>query len=321
MALLPVIVDAMSRQGAGNMALELVSADGAQLPAFEAGAHVDLHLPGGLVRQYSIASTPADLSRYVLCVRRQAASRGGSACVHERLRVGDTLAISTPRNLFALQPGAHHVLVAGGIGVTPLLAMAQQLHARGASFELHYYTRSRSEVAFERLLQERLGPQHVQVHCGDEGRHARQHLPAALQAGGADHQLYLCGPAAFMEHIAAAARAHGWAAERIHSEAFAPPAAIVQGDGDDAGFEVELASSGQVFAIPPDRTIAAVLQEAGVALSLSCEMGMCGACLTDVVNGIPDHRDSVQSAQEKRSNRQMTLCCSRSHSARLVLAL
>lgn len=318
---LKVTVDAMSRQGAGNMAVELVSASGAPLPAFEAGAHVDLHLPGGLVRQYSIASTPADRSRYVLCVRREPASRGGSACVHERLRVGDTLTISAPRNLFALQPGAHHVLVAGGIGITPLLAMAHQLVERGDSFELHYYTRSRSEVAFERLLQERLGPQRVHVHCGDEGRDARQHLPEALKTGAAGHQLYLCGPAAFMAHVGAAAREHGWPADHIHSEAFAPPAAIVQDAADETGFEVELASSGRVFAVPPGRTIAAVLAEAGVAISLSCELGMCGACLTEVVEGIPDHRDSVQSEAEKLSNRQMTLCCSRSRSARLTLAL
>ncbi len=322
MSTLDVIVDAMSRQGAGNLAVELVSADGAALPAFEAGAHVDVHLPGGLIRQYSIASAPADTSRYVLCVRREPASRGGSASVHERLRVGDALKISLPRNLFALRDGEHHVLVAGGIGITPLLAMAQQLHAAGASFELHYYARTLGEIAFRPLLTAGLGAGAVHLHCADEGRDARAFLPEALSQGGQGRQLYLCGPAVFMDHVSAAAQASGWPVDHIHSEAFAPVvAAVADGAAAEQSFEVELASSGQVFTVAPGRSIASVLGEAGVAVSLSCEMGMCGACLTDVVDGIPDHRDTVQSDQEKAGNAQMTLCCSRSHSPRLTLGL
>jgi vanillate O-demethylase ferredoxin subunit len=321
MPLLEVQVDAMSAQGAGNLALELVRADGGALPAFEAGAHVDVHLPNGLVRQYSIASAPAQTARYVLCVRRETASRGGSAFVHERLRVGDRLRISPPRNLFALRDGRHHVLVAGGIGITPLMAMAHDLRAAGCSFELHYYARSLGEIAFRRLLQAGLGQGAVHLHCADEGRDARQLLPDVLAHGDAAHHLYLCGPVAFMDHISAAAQARGWPADNIHSEAFAPVVVTAEAAAGEVGFEVQLASSGQVFAIAPGRTIAAVLAEAGVPISLSCEMGMCGACLTDVVEGIPDHRDTVQSEQEKTSNRQMTLCCSRSHSPRLTLAL
>ncbi|SEK96510.1 vanillate O-demethylase ferredoxin subunit [Pseudoxanthomonas sp. GM95] len=321
MQTIEVVIDAMSRQGAGNLAMELVRADGAALPAFEAGAHVDVHLPGGLIRQYSIASTPADTARYVLCVRREAASRGGSSSVHERLRVGQALTISAPRNLFALQPGSHHVLVAGGIGITPLLAMAHQLQAQGASFELHYYVRSRSEIAFLRQLHGEFGDR-VHLHSAEEGRDARQVLPEALEGGADEHQLYLCGPAAFMAHITEAAMARGWDAARIHDEAFAPVKPLASADaGDEATFEVEVASTGQVFTIAPDRTIAAVLGEAGIALSLSCEMGICGACLTDVVDGIPDHRDTVQSDVEKASNKQVTVCCSRSCSPRLTLAL
>jgi len=322
METLEVVIDAMSRQGAGNVAVELMRADGAALPAFEAGAHVDVHLPGGLIRQYSIASPPADRSRYVLCVRREPASRGGSASVHERLRVGQALTISTPRNLFALRPGGHHVLVAGGIGITPLLAMGHQLLAAGSSFELHYYVRSRQEIAFLRQLQGELG-ERVHLHSAEEGRDARQVLPGALDGAGNDHQLYLCGPAAFMDHITAAAQARGWDAARIHSEAFAPVVPVPSADAaaQDAAFEVQLASSGQVYRVPADRTIAQVLGEAGVPLSLSCEMGICGACLTDVVEGMPDHRDSVQSETEKAGNRQITVCCSRSRSPRLTLAL
>ncbi|WDS36646.1 PDR/VanB family oxidoreductase [Pseudoxanthomonas sp.] len=320
--LLDVQVDAMSAQGAGNLALELVSTNGDPLPAFAAGAHVDVHLPNGLVRQYSIASTPADRLRYLLCVRRGAASRGGSAFVHERLRVGDRLRISAPRNLFALREGRHHVLVAGGIGITPLMAMAHRLRADGCSFELHYYARSLDEVAFRRQLQAGLGQGAVHLHCADQGRDARQVLPEVLANGHPAHHLYLCGPAAFMAHLSSAALARGWPADNIHSEAFAPVAAAsADADAGETGFEVALASSGQVFTVAPGRSIASVLSECGVDISLSCEMGMCGACLTDVVDGIPDHRDTVQSEQEKLSNRQMTLCCSRSHSPRLTLAL
>lgn len=320
--LLDVQVDAMSAQGAGNLALELVSTEGGELPAFEAGAHVDVHLPNGLVRQYSIASTPADRLRYLLCVRREPDSRGGSAFVHERLRVGDRLRISAPRNLFALREGRHHVLVAGGIGITPLMAMAHRLRADGCSFELHYYARSLGEIAFRRQLQAGLGQGAVHLHCADQGHDARQVLPEVLANGHPSHHLYLCGPTAFMDHLSLAAQARGWPASNIHSEAFAPvmlqPNDVATGE---IGFEVALASSGQVFTVAPGRTIAAVLCEAGVEVSLSCEMGICGACLTDVLDGIPDHRDTVQSDQEKAGNGQMTLCCSRSLSPRLTLAL
>lgn len=322
MPLLEVVVDAMSLQGQGNVALELAAADAAPLPPFAAGAHVDLHLPNGLVRQYSIASAPDELGRYLLCVRREPASRGGSAYVHERLRVGDRLRISAPRNLFALQPARHHLLLAGGIGITPLLSMAQRLDREGLGFELHYYVQQRAQIAFAQRLATGFANGEVRLHCADEGRDARSWLPPGIETAGGDRQLYLCGPGAFMAHVAGHALAHGWDAGRIHREAFAPAVAATApaGSGEEA-FEVELASTGQVFAVPPGRSIAAVLGEAGVALSLSCEMGICGACLTDVLAGEPDHRDSVQSEQEKAGNRQMTVCCSRSRSPRLTLGL
>ena len=320
-ATIPVVVDALMAQGRGNLAVRLVDPDQGLLPAFEAGAHVDLHLGNGLVRQYSIASPSHEQDHYLLCIRKEAASRGGSAFVHERLRVGDPMRISAPRNLFSLGAAEHSVLVAGGIGITPILSMAESLDSSAASFELHYYVRERREAAFARRLAAGFRHGQVQLHCSAEGDSSRLCLPSALAAPADSRRLYLCGPAGFMEHVASQAQAAGWNPDRIHQEAFAPPA-VVASSAENQAFEVELASSGQVFSIPPDRSIAAVLVDAGINVPLSCEMGICGSCLTRVLQGSVDHRDSVQSEQEKSaSQQQITLCCSRSHSARLTLDL
>ncbi|THT99050.1 oxidoreductase [Lampropedia puyangensis] len=314
-------------QGQGNLAVRLVPSDAqATLPAFEAGSHVDVHLPTGLVRQYSIASAPHETAFYTLCVRHESASRGGSRYIHERLRVGDTLRIGTPRNLFALQPAPHSVLMAGGIGITPLLAMAHTLERHAQSFELHYYARERRQVAFARQWLKGFVHGTVQVHCSEEGQSIRTQLPARLHAVDTTTHLYICGPHGFMQHITAQATALGWPSAQLHQEAFAPPAsaqaAPTTSAQTDAAFEVELASTGSIFVIPVGQSIAAVLQDQGVEVSLSCEMGICGACLTPVHAGKPDHRDTVQTEAEKCGTSQhVALCCSRSHSPRLVLGL
>lgn len=319
-ALIDVLVDGLSAQGAGNLGLRLVRADGGALPGFSAGAHVDLHLPNGLVRQYSIASGQDRLDRYVLCVRREAASRGGSAWLHGQVRLGQALRISAPRNLFALQPASGYLLLAGGIGITPLLSMAQALDRQGTGFELHYYVQEPAHAAFGRRLRAGFAHGQVHLHAASEGGDARTALPAALQAPDPQARVYLCGPYAFMEHVTSAALASGWDASRIHREAFAAPPAPPTA-ADQAGFEVQIASTGQLVHVAGDCSIAQALSAAGVPVSLSCEMGMCGACLTGVLAGEPDHRDSVLNAAEHAANDQMTVCCSRSRSPRLVLDL
>ncbi|QOL13192.1 PDR/VanB family oxidoreductase [Dickeya dianthicola] len=319
---LTVIVDALSRQGEGNVALRLVATDEQPLPAFEAGAHVDVHLPGGAVRPYSLAGDPADRSHYLLCVRHDAASRGGSRYVHTALRVGQTLAISPPRNAFTLAPACGYLLLAGGIGITPLLAMAHALDQTGQPFELHYFVRRRRELAFrERLSQ---GFRHGRCHiwCADEGHSPRRRLPGSLYDGAEGRRLYLCGPAGFMAHVTNEALAHQWPSSAIHCEAFCAPAQAQPDNADEQAFTVELASCGRTFTVPPEKTIAGVLLEHDVAVPLSCEMGICGACLTPVRDGMPDHRDSVQSEAEKSApQQQIALCCSRSRSAHLVIEL
>jgi len=316
MSRLKVKVQQRSEQGTANVGIRLVAVDGALLPDFEAGAHVDIFLPGGLVRQYSIASSPAQPDHYQLCIKLEPASRGGSEFIHRQLREGDELEISAPRNLFALQEGQHHVLIAAGIGITPLLSMAEALHCRGRSFALHYYTRTAADVAFGERLRGHFAGAAVHFHHSSDGRSPREYLPAELAVPQPGTQLYLCGPSAFMSHLVERATAMGWAPEVIHREAFgATP--LTEGEA----FEVQLNSTGAVYNVPASHSIAQVLMEAGVEVPLSCEQGICGACVTGVLEGQPLHLDSVLSDGEQAGNRLMTVCCSRSRSARLVLDL
>ncbi|WP_321813423.1 MULTISPECIES: PDR/VanB family oxidoreductase [unclassified Paraburkholderia] len=320
MQTIPVIVDALSAQGRGNLAVRLVAADGGALPPFDAGAHIDVHLARGLIRQYSIASAAHERDHYVLCVKREAASRGGSAYVHERLRVGDRLDVSLPRNLFGLQSGQRHLLIAGGIGITPLLSMAESLEQSGTPFELHYYVREPIDAAFKARWRAGFTQGSVHIHSSSEGESARDALPAALHSSADGAQLYVCGPEGFMRHITQTARTSGWQDCAIHQEAFGASALPASADG--ASFQVVLASSGQVFNIAQERSIASVLLEGGVNVPLSCEMGICGACLTPVVEGVVDHRDTVQSDTEKcAANQQIALCCSRAHTPSIVIDL
>lgn len=315
MALLQVLVTDIAEQGEGNRALTLIPLLG-ELPPFEAGAHVDVHLPGGVVRQYSIASSPAETGHYLLCVKLAPASRGGSRHIHAQFVAGQRLWISEPRNHFPLQADGPHLLLAAGIGITPLLSMAQALDARGAAFVLHHYVRDRTQAAFAGRLAQGFVHGRVQVHADAEGESPLSHVPDELaQPRG---HLYLCGPGGFMDHFAALAEGAGWPAGNIHSERF-DPVELVR--ADDAPFEVELASSGEVIEVPAGRSIAQALGEAGIPVEVSCEQGMCGACVTGVLAGVPDHRDCVLGAAEHAANDRMTLCCSRSRSPRLVLAL
>lgn len=316
MALLQVVVTDIAEQGEGNRALTLAPLLG-ELPPFEAGAHVDVHLPGGVVRQYSIASAPDERDRhYVLCVKLAPASRGGSRHIHEQLVAGQRLWISLPRNHFPLQADGPHLLLAAGIGITPLLSMAQALDARGEAFVLHHYVRERAQAAFAGRLAQGFAHGRVQVHADAEGESPLTHVPGELaQPRG---HLYLCGPGGFMDHFAALAGRAGWPVQNIHSERF-DPVELVR--ADDAPFEVELASSGEVVEVPAGQSIAQALGEAGIPVEVSCEQGMCGACVTGVLAGVPDHRDCVLGAAEHAANDRMTLCCSRSRSPRLVLAL
>jgi vanillate O-demethylase ferredoxin subunit len=303
----------------GIISLELVRADAGALPAFRPGAHVDLHVPGAGVRQYSLCNPATETHRYQIAVLLDLASRGGSRAIHDQLNQGDTVRISVPRNHFLLHEDAGHtLLLAGGIGITPLLCMTEQLARQRRSFVLHYCSRSQGRTAFYEAL--RSGPfaHKVRFHLDDGAPGQQLELERELAACPPDTHLYVCGPKGFMNAVLGQARESGWPESHIHFEYFG--AEVIQKPEEEA-FEVELASSGKVIRVAPAQSIAAALSAAGIEVTLSCEQGVCGTCLTRVVSGTPDHRDMYLSLAEQEQNDQMLVCCSRSKSARLVLDL
>jgi len=298
--------------------LTLEPAAGGALPPVEAGAHVELHLPGGLVRPYSLCNAPGETHRYVLGVLREPQSRGGSVAVHDLLQVGQVLTVGAPKNNFALQPTpAHKLLLAGGIGITPILGMARQLAAQGRSFAVHYAGRSRARMAFLAALADRQLANHTQLHVDDET--GPMDMAAVLAAQPAGSELYVCGPAGFIDAALAAARQRGWPEPRLHRELFT--AAPREVNGEDQPFDLELEGSGQVIHVPTGCTAAQALQAAGVPLLTSCEQGVCGTCLTRVVAGEPEHRDQYLTPEEQAANDQFLPCCSRARTGRLVIAI
>ncbi|AAK24365.1 PDR/VanB family oxidoreductase [Caulobacter vibrioides] len=316
--MIKVRVASRARAAEGIAQLDLVCAEGRDLPAFEAGAHIDLFLGNGLTRQYSLCSDPAERSFYRIAVLRELTSRGGSAYVHEALTEGATLEISPPRNLFALDETAEeHLLFAGGVGVTPILAMAKRLSALGRAFTFHYCARDRSRAAFLNELSTAPFTSAVRLSF-DAEPDTRLDLDVALARPKPGRRLYVCGPGGFMTHVIDGALARGWSGDQIRKEHFA---AAPLSAGQDQPFELVIASSGQIVTVAADQTAAQALEAAGVFVPVSCEQGVCGTCLTRVIDGQPDHRDAFQTDEERAANDQFTPCCSRARSPRLVLDL
>lgn len=288
------------------------------LPPFEAGAHIDVFPLPGFCRQYSLVNDPADHGRYVIGVKREQNGRGGSSAMHAQLCEGSRLTIGRPRNNFALRPNSgRSLLLAGGIGVTPLLSMAQALAARGADFELHYFARSNRELAFRDLITSSSWADRVLYHFGLVPPLLNDVLDEILQAPGEDDLVYLCGPNPFMDVVRAAAERAGWPSDALILEHFsAEPPKLVPTEGE---FVVRLAKRGMELVVPSDKPIIDVLREAGVEIKTSCEQGVCGTCLTAVLEGEPEHNDLYLSDEERESNQLMTPCVSRAKSKLLVL--
>jgi vanillate O-demethylase ferredoxin subunit len=306
------------REAEGICGFELVALDGAALPAFSAGAHIDVYLPGGLTRQYSLCNDPQETNRYCLGVLRDPASRGGSEAMHA-LAEGSELDISAPKNHFPLAADAQRsLLLAGGIGITPILAMAQQLAASRAPFDMHYCTRSQERTAFVERIRSSAFARDVHFHFDDGGGAQQLSLPDLLAEPQPGVHLYVCGPKGFMDAVLGTARASGWPEDQLHYEFFS---AQVVHSANDASFDVRLASSGKVIHIAADQTVIQALALAGVEVPYSCEQGVCGTCLTRVIEGVPDHKDLYLTPEEQAANDQFTPCCSRSKSAVLVLDL
>ena len=314
--MIDVVVVSRNNEAQGICTYELASADGSALPAFSAGSHIDVHLPGGLIRQYSLCNHPDEQHRYLIGVLRDPASRGGSQSLHEQIKSGDSLRISEPRNLFPLAHEARRsLLFAGGIGITPILCMAERLAHSGADFELHYCARSSERAAFVERLRNSPFADRVFMHF-DEQPETALNAALVLASPQPGTHLYVCGPGGFMQHVLDSARAQGWQEHALHREYFA--AAPVD-SSNDGSFSVKVGSTGQVFDIPADKTVVQVLESHGIDIPMSCEQGVCGTCLTRVLEGVPDHRDMYLTEDEQACNDQFTPCCSRSKSPLLVL--
>jgi vanillate O-demethylase ferredoxin subunit len=310
-------VRAIRLQAERTHAFELARPDGALLPPVLAGAHVDVQLPGGLLRSYSLAGDPQDRTHWLLGVLRELDGRGGSHALHERVRVGDLLPVSAPRNAFALAPEARHsVLLGGGIGITPLKAMAHVLAAQGASFELHHCARSPQHAAFATELDAAVPAAQLHRHF-DGGDPARGLDIAALLASPAPGtHLYYCGPGGFMQACADASR--HWPAGSVHFEHFKPP--VCAAPAAPAGsFEVLLARRGIRLQVLPEQTIVRAIELAGLRVPTSCLAGLCGSCKTGYLQGEVEHLDYILSDEEHQHC--MTLCVSRARSPLLVLDL
>ena len=298
---------------------ELVRADGGALPPFTPGSHIDVHIGRGLVRQYSLCNRPDQTGSYLIAVKKEPESRGGSRAMHERMKEGSELAISNPRSNFALVAGAgRHLLVAGGIGITPLLSMARHLLAAGASFELQYFSRSIQHAAFHDLLSAPEFRGKVAFHYALEPEAVRAYLRKLLWRRTDGSHLYLCGPRPFMDLVETTAAAT-WPPDAVHLEYFTADPASLAGPRDT--FKVRLARAGGEYAVPADQSIVQALAANGVIVETSCEQGVCGTCLTGVLQGTPDHRDVFLTDAEKKAGDKIMPCVSRAMSDTLVLDL
>ncbi|SIO72481.1 vanillate O-demethylase ferredoxin subunit [Burkholderia sp. GAS332] len=301
--------------------LELAPEPGTQLPPFTAGSHVDLHISQRdasrtVVRQYSLCNAPGETQTYVLGIKLEPESRGGSLGVHRDVQEGDRLFISAPRNNFSLHDTAGpSILFGAGIGITPLLAMAQSMEYRERCFELHYFTRSLEFVAFRERLERAETGGRVHFHYGLTPEGTEAAVRAALTTLPPDAHVYSCGPTPFMEMVGVQARRR-ISPQNVHFEYFQAPVELSAGG---EAFEVVAARSGVSCMVPADKTIVQALYERGVVIDVSCEQGVCGTCVTRVLSGEPDHRDVYLSDTEKQACDQMTPCCSRAKGERLVL--
>lgn len=295
--------------------VEFRAPDGAALPAYQPGAHIDLTLPNGLSRSYSIKGAPEAADRYVVGVGLDAKSRGGSSFVHRTLRVGDMLPVAAPANHFPLVEEAPlTVLIAGGIGVTPLVCMARRLSERGAACIFNYAVRSADRAAF---LDELRGLNiELRLHVDAEAGGPLD-VAGALAGHPEGTHVYCCGPSGMMQSFEAATA--DWPEDNVHVEYFTPKVQEETDAGADGPFEVECRRSGKVVQVAEGQPVSAALIAAGIAVETSCEDGICGTCETRVLEGTPDHRDSVLTKKEREANRTMMVCVSRCKGGRLVL--
>lgn len=317
--LIEVEIKAVIREAEGINSYDLRPRLGRKpLPAFTAGAHVDVHLPNGQVRSYSLSNPDTEKHRYVITVANDPNSRGGSRYMHETLKAGDAFSISPPRNNFPLDEAAEHSLfIAGGIGVTPLWCMAQRLQSLGRSWQLIYCARTRRQAAFVDMLTDLKEKVKMNLHFNFDGEPGGQMLDIArvIAATPPGTHVYCCGPPPMLAAFEAAT-AH-LPPELVHVEYFSPKEA----PSVEGGFQVTLQRSGRQFFVEPGKTILDMVVEAGIDIPFSCMEGTCGECETRVISGLPDHRDSCLTPREREANDKMMICCSGAKTDSLVLDL
>ena len=311
-------VDRIIQEADGIRTFEFVDPQRGSLPPFTAGAHIDVHLPDGHLRQYSLCNDPSETHRYVVAVLRDANGRGGSAAMHDKVHESDAVVVSVPRNHFPLHEEAErHLLIAGGIGITPMLAMAQRLSAIGADYRLHYCARSPERTAFKTRLADEPFARHTSIHYDGGNPSDGLDLRALLAQPEPGTNVYCCGPTGLLRALKDAT-AH-WPDGTVHFEFFANDHSATSTVGE--GFEVVIASTGAVYPVHNHQSILQVLLEHGHDIDHSCDEGVCGTCIVGVLDGEPDHRDLVLEEAEKKANTLITVCCSRARSARLTLDL
>lgn len=317
MSELNLLVKSIRMEAQGINSFELVDPEGKDLPSFEAGAHVDVNLPGGIVRSYSLAGNPTDKARWVLGVLKEPKSKGGSIAMHEKVRVGEVIKLGAVRNLFPLEKDAKHsILIAGGIGITPLKSMAHKLASEGKSFELHYCARTSQNIAFADELKVIVPEGKLYIHL-DQGDPAKGlNIKALLENPQPGTHLYFCGPGGFMK--ACEESSSHWPKGAVHSEHFKAPEPV-QNSTPDGAFEVHLARSGVTIQVPQDQTIVRAIELTGRRVPTSCLSGLCGACKVEYLDGEVDHRDFILSDEEKQ--KCLTVCVSRAKSKSLSLDL
>jgi len=318
-ALLSATVSEIIQETPDVKVIVLVPSAGLRLPAYAPGAHIDVATPCGLIRQYSLCALYEDGTSYRIAIKLVEESRGGSRDMHNHLAVGDSLLISSPRNNFGIQKGAHHVLIAGGIGITPLFAMMQHLEATSQSYELHYFARHESQVCFRAEIMRPEVASKVRLHLGVSPNAMPQVLEGIIGMPGLGHQIYFCGPAAMMGLIEQCAGKRQWPQDALHREYFTP--AKQTDEASKGSFNVKLNSTQQTFHIAADKSILQVLRENGLNPVSSCEQGTCGTCICKVLDGAPDHRDHFLSEFQKKSGKKIAICVSRSNSELLTLDL
>jgi ferredoxin-NADP reductase len=294
--------------------LELRDPRGVQLPAWTPGAHIALGLPGGMVRQYSLCGDPADRCTWRIAVLGEHAGRGGSAYVHGELHPAAQVDVRGPRNHFPLVTAPRYLLIAGGIGITPILPMVATVAGSGAEWELHYGGRNRRSMAFLDLIEATPGERVITYPLDEVGLIDLDRIVAAPRP---DTLVYCCGPESLL--TAVEQRCASWPSGALHVERFAPKQ---QDEPRFTGpFEVELAASGVTLTVPPEKSVLQVVEEAGIAVLSSCQEGTCGTCETAILGGEVDHRDSLLTPEEQAAGDTMFICVSRAASPRLVLDL